>query len=179
MFDNHFLAFVTPKCTKGFPQKKSANSVQPFGQLQLTYTQIYKYMYIQAKSFMLQKIIVQNNVGDWNIQQNCTQCCSSFNQRGFFYTNPYPGILFSGTLPFQVFYSRVRSFSRYSILGNAPCAGILFSGTLSIQVFYSRSLSGNFLEKYTYFQVCIKPFNCKKIQFLEKKNEEIRKNTKN
>ena len=92
---------------------------------------------------------------------------------------PYPGILFLGTLPFQVFFSRVRSPSRYSILGNAPCAGILFSGTLSIQVFYSRSLSGNFLEKYTYFQVCIKPFNCKKSIFLEKKNEEIRKNTKN
>ena len=45
--------------------------------------------------------------------------------------------------PIQVFFSRVRSLSRYSILGYAPFPGILFSGTLPIQVFYSwvRSLS--------------------------------------
>ena len=82
--------------------------------------------------------------------------------------DPYPRILFSGTLFFQVFYSWVRLLSRYSILGYAPYPGILFSGMLSIQVFYSRSLSGNFLEKYTYFQVCIKPLNCKRSNFLSK-----------
>ena len=48
--------------------------------------------------------------------------------------------------PIQVFYFRVRSLSRYSILGYAPFPGNLFSGTLPIQVFYSRVRS---LSRYS------------------------------
>ena len=103
---------------------------------------------------------------------------------------PFPGNLFSGTLPIQVFYSRVRSLSRYSILGYAPFPGILFSETLPVQVFYSRVRS---LSRYSIlapylvislrniliFKFASNHLTVKNPIFLEKKNEEIRKNTKN